>query len=131
MHKTHAGKVIFRAMRLLLGLVVALVAQAAALTLPTLSTRTTRRLAVGALFAAPFAAPQLASAAYRPSLAEFKGYGSSPVVDEKEAPKTDLSFAELVANSIKMQEDMLGRPLDDAEKASIAEKIKKYYPNAR
>ena len=64
-----------------------------------------RRAAIGgAIIPALFVSPAFAK--YRPSLAEMKGFGSSPVVDEmKEAQpvKTELTHAQLVANSCEMQ----------------------------
>ena len=92
-----------------------------------------RRAAVWVLPAAVLA-PQAASATYRPSLAEFKGYGSSPVVDDSKDPtpiKTELSHAQLVANSVRQQEEMLGRALTESEVAAIEAKISKYYPGAK
>ena len=103
--------------------------------------------------------PELASAAYRPSLAEFKGYGGSPVIDEMNEAKvsTELSFAQLLANSIKMKEEALRRPLTEDEikelevcvlrapfghlhpsvrrrcapHARRQEKVRKFYPDAK
>jgi len=101
--------------------------------------------------------PELASAAYRPSLAEFKGYGGSPVIDEMNEAKvsTELSFAQLLANSIKMKEEALRRPLTEDEikelevcvvRAALGhpstrqrcatyarrqEKVRKFYPDAK
>jgi hypothetical protein len=66
--------------------------------------------------------PSDASAKYRPSLAEFKGYGSSPVVDDAKAQQSvqsGLSHAALVANSVKMREEMLGRKLTEDEVKEI------------
>ena len=64
-----------------------------------------RRAAIGgAILPALFVAPAFAK--YRPSLAEMKGFGSSPIVDEmKEAQpvKTELTHAQLVSNSCEMQ----------------------------
>ena len=65
----------------------------------------------------------------------MKGYGSSPMVDDANAlqgntVKTGLSHAELVANSCKQQEEMLGRKLTDEEVKAVDDKIRKYYPNA-
>jgi len=78
--------------------------------------------------------PSDASAKYRPSLAEFKGYGSSPVVDDAKAQQSvqsGLSHAALVANSVKMREEMLGRKLTEDEVKEIDDKITKFYPNAK
>ena len=64
----------------------------------------------------------------------MKGMGGSPVVDqmkEQTAVQTSLSFAELLANSKKMKEEMLGRPLEESELKELEEKIKKFYPNAK
>lgn len=80
------------------------------------------------------AAPQLASAKYRPSLAEQKGFGNSPYDDAVKGSKvieTGLTRAELVANSKKMQEETLGRPLDQDELKELEAKISKFYPNAK
>lgn len=130
-----------------------------ALRLPLPTEGLTRR---GAALAAvsTLLVPQVASAKYRPSLAEFKGYGNSPLLDEakSEGIQTNLSHAQLVANSVEMQEKMcgdscqnhsgtndpsmlsiaclacarhrLGRKLTEEEVAAIDAKIRKYYPNA-
>ena len=80
----------------------------------------TRRVAIGGALVPALFLPSAAVAKYRPSLAEFKGYGSSPLLDEAgSAPATNLSHAQLVANSVKMQEDMLGRSLTEEEVAAI------------
>jgi len=92
-----------------------------------------RRAAIGgAILPALFVSPAFAK--YRPSLAEMKGFGSSPVVDEmKEAQpvKTELTHAQLVANSCEMQKKLLGRDLTESEVAEIDAKIRKYYPDAQ
>jgi len=118
-------------MKLVLALVALAVLGASALRLPPAKIES-RRAAVGVLLPL-FVAPQLASAKYRPSLAESKGLGNSPIVDaaREGSANTDLSFAQLVANSKKMQENMLGRPLTDDELATLEAKIRKFYPNAQ
>ena len=89
-----------------------------ALRLPTTGPVTRRTaIALPALFV-----PHAAMAKYRPSLAEFKGYGGSPILDEQGEPAgvaTGLSHAQLVANSVAMQEKQYGRKLSDDEVAEI------------
>ena len=115
-------------------LVACLFSSADALKLPN-SKISRRAISFGtsALLPAVFISP--VAAKYRPSLAEMKGYGGSPVVDEMNdtvgTVKTDLSFAQLVANSVKMQEQQYGRPLTEDEREEIATKIRKFYPNAK
>ena len=95
-----------------------------ALRLPDASVVTRRAAIGGALLPALF--PQVAMAKYRPSLAEYKGLGSSPLLDEAgeaSAPQTSLTHAQLVANSVKMQEDMLGRSLTTEEVDAIDVRI--------
>jgi hypothetical protein len=64
-------------------LLFALVALATSLKLPPPAIG--RRAAVCLLPACLFA-PQIAEATYRPSLAEMKGYGGSPIVDQMNGP---------------------------------------------
>lgn len=88
----------------------------------------------GALLFLTANAPAPASAKYRPSLAEFKGQGSSPLLDElgePTAPKTSLSHAELVANTVNTQEKALGRKLAEDEIKAIDAKITKFFPTAK
>lgn len=64
----------------------------------------------------------------------MKGYGSSPyseAVEDSKTIETNLSHAQLVANSKKAQEEMLGRPLDEDELKELDAKIAKFYPNAK
>ena len=113
----------------LVALLLVCLATATSLRLPAIASR---RAALGG-GAAALLLPLAAQAKYRPSLADFKGYGSSPYVDEAnagEGVKTDLSHAQLVANSVAMQEKMVGRKLTDEEVKVIDDKIRKYYPNA-
>jgi len=80
------------------------------------------------------ALPLAAEAKYRASLAEMKGYGGSPVVDqmkESSTVSTALSFEQLVNNSKKQQEEMLGREMNEEELKALKEKIRKFYPTAK
>ena len=117
----------------LLTILALVITTTSALRLPTMDAKTSRRAALGSALPA-LMLPLAASAKYRPSLAEFKGYGGSPILDETknvDAVKTDLSHAQLVANSCAMQQKMLGRELTVEEVQAIDEKIRKYYPNAK
>ena len=118
----------------LLTILALVITTTSALRLPTMDAKTSRRAALGSALPAALMLPLAASAKYRPSLAEFKGYGGSPILDETknvDAVKTDLSHAQLVANSCAMQQKMLGRELTVEEVQAIDEKIRKYYPNAK
>jgi hypothetical protein len=50
---------------------------------------------------------------------------------EQGGVQTSLSFEQLVANSVKQKEDMLGRELTADEKKEVEEKVRKYFPNAK
>lgn len=105
-----------------------------ALKLPVSTGKLSRRSAMATLLPASVFMPSVAIAKYRPSLAEMKGYGNSPIVDEmrdNKAAQTSLSFAQLVANSKKMQEDQSGRPMTEEELKILEDKIRKYYPTAK
>ena len=89
----------------LLTILALVITTTSALRLPTMDAKTSRRAALGSALPA-LMLPLAASAKYRPSLAEFKGYGGSPILDETknvDAVKTDPSHAQLAANRAMQQ----------------------------
>jgi len=121
---------------LALSTLLLLLAPTAALKLPSSIAPPTARFGRRAALAAAAVAltPQLASAKYRPTLADSKGFGNSPYTEAVDAQKTvqsSLSHAQLVANSKKMQEEMIGRSLDEDEMKELEAKITKFYPDAK
>ena len=91
-------------------------------------------LAQGAACGLALCSPALASAvSYRPSLAEFKGQGSSPYLDEQKegSVQTTLTLQQLVENSARDKMKMLGRELTEEEFRELIEKVKKFYPDAK